>query len=238
METIGAPSKIQADFDRIALLSHDEWNHNRHYHRYLLKHLPSSGADALDIGCGTGAFSRLLAQRFRRVLALDLSPRMIEVAKERAGPYPNIDFRVADVTTFDLLSERFDCVASIATLHHLPLEPMLSRIKVALRPGGTLLVLDLFEAEGLADRLTGTLALPAHLGLMLLKHGRLRAPAKVRAAWDEHGRIDTYLTLSQVHRACAAILPGARVKRHLLWRYSLVWKKGENRLQPRDARGA
>jgi SAM-dependent methyltransferase len=221
-----SPSKIRADFDRIALLPEDEYNHNDAYHPYLLKHLPASGAQALDLGCGTGAFSRLLARRYRRVLALDLSPRMVEVAKERSGAFPSIDFQVADATTFDFPPQRFDCVASIATLHHLPLEPMLSRVKGALRPGGVLLVLDLFQAEGVADLATGLLALPVSIGLRLLKTGRLREPAEVRAAWDEHGRVDTYVTLSQVRRACHAVLPGARVKRHLLWRYSIVWKKG------------
>lgn len=219
-------AKIRADFDRIALLPEDEYNHNDAYHPYLLKHLPPSGGEALDIGCGTGAFSRLLAGRYRRVLALDLSPRMVQVAKARSGLFPNVEFWVADATTFDFPPARFDCVASIATLHHLPLEATLARMKGALRPGGVLLVLDLFQAKGVADLSTGLLALPASMGLRLLKTGRLREPAEARAAWDEHGRGDTYVTLPQVRRACAAVLPGARLKRHLLWRYSIVWKKG------------
>ena len=219
-------TKIQSDFDRIAILSDEKWNHNSHYHSYLLKHIPPSGLDALEIGCGTGSFSRLLAQRFRRVLALDLSPRMIEMAKGRSGQYPNIDFQVADATMYEFPPEQFDCVASIATLHHLPFEPMLSKIKSTLKVGGTLLVLDLFRAESFTDVSTGLLAVPVNIGLRLLKHGRLREPAAVRAAWAEHGRTDTYLTLAQVRRASATILPMAQVKRHLLWRYSLVWKKG------------
>jgi hypothetical protein len=62
-------TQIQADFDRIALLSTDAWDHNSHYHSFLLKHVPSPRAEALDIGCGTGSFARLLAQRCKRVLA-------------------------------------------------------------------------------------------------------------------------------------------------------------------------
>jgi ubiquinone/menaquinone biosynthesis C-methylase UbiE len=218
-------SKIQSDFDRIAVLSNAGWDHNSHYHSYLLKHISSSGSDALEIGCGTGSFTRLLAQRFRRVLALDLSPRMIEMAKERSGQYSNIDFQVADATTYEFPSEQFDCVASIATLHHLPFEPMFSQMKSTLKAGGTLLILDLFQAESLADVSTGLLAVPVNIGLSLLKRGWLREPAEVRAAWLEHGRTDTYLTLAQVRRASATILPLAQVKRHLLWRYSIVWKK-------------
>jgi ubiquinone/menaquinone biosynthesis C-methylase UbiE len=221
-----SPSKVQLDFDRIATVSDEQWNHNSHYHSYLLKHIASSGSDALEIGCGTGTFSRLLAQRFRRVLALDLSPRMIEVAKERSKEYRNIDFQVADVMTYEFSPEQFDCVASIATLHHLPFELMLSKIKSVLRPEGILLVLDLFEAEDLAYFSTALLAIPVSIGFRLFKCGRLRESAEAQAAWAEHGRTDSYLTLSEVHRASARVLPEARVRRHLLWRYSVVWQKG------------
>jgi SAM-dependent methyltransferase len=220
------PSKIQSDFDRIAGLSNNEWNHNNHYDSFLLKHIPlSSEADALEIGCGTGSFARLLAQRFRRVLAIDLSPRMIEIAKEQSRQYHNIDFQVADVMTQEFSSEQFGCIASIATLHHLPFEPILIKMKDALRMDGVLLVLDLFKAESVADFSTTLLAVPVNIILRLIKNGHITESSEAKAAWAEHGHTDKYLTLSQVRQSCAAILPKAQIKRHLLWRYSIVWKK-------------
>ncbi|MGC1377123.1 MAG: class I SAM-dependent methyltransferase [Anaerolineales bacterium] len=221
-----SPSKTQLDFDRLAALSSDEWNHNNHYHAFLLKHLPASGElTALEIGCGTGGFSRLLAERFRRVLALDLSPRSIEIAKERSRPYANIDFQVADVMAYEFSPEQFGCIASIATLHHLPFEPILAKAKSALKIDGTLLALDLYKAESLAEFSTSLAALPVNLFLRWSKTGRLREPAEVRAAWAEHARTDVYPTLSQVRQTCARLLPDAQITRHLLWRYSIVWKK-------------
>jgi SAM-dependent methyltransferase len=220
------PSKIQSDFDRIAELSKNDWTHNNHYDSFLLRHIPqSSSLDALEIGCGTGSFTRRLAQRFRRVLAIDLSPRMIEVAKEQSGQYHNIDFQVADVMPAELPSQQFGCIASIATLHHLPFEPILYKMKEALKTNGVLLVLDLFKAASLADFAISPLAAPVSMILRLIKNGQIHESAEVRAAWEEHGRTDHYLTLSQVHQACAAILPDAQIRRHLLWRYSVVWKK-------------
>jgi len=218
-------SKIQADFDRIALLSGNGWNHNSHYHGFLLKQLPPHCANALEIGCGTGAFSRLLASRSDRVLALDLSPQMIRIAKDHSKQYPNIDFQVADAMAWEFPIEQFDCVASIATLHHLPFEETLLKMKGALKINGTLIILDLLQAEGLPDVLTSALAMPAHIILRLVKTGRLREPHQVREAWTEHGRHDSYPTLSQIRQVCAAVLPGARVRKHLLWRYSIIWKK-------------
>ncbi|MBI5297664.1 MAG: class I SAM-dependent methyltransferase [Chloroflexi bacterium] len=220
-------SKIQHDFDRLAEFSNEGWDHNSHYHAFLLKQLPAaSDADALEIGCGTGGFSRLLAQRHRRVLALDLSPRMIEIARERSQAYPNIDFQVADVLNYDFSARSFGCIASIATLHHLPLESILTQLRDLLQPNGSLLVLDLLKAESLADFAVGALAMPLNPILKLLKTGHLGEPEEVRAAWEEHGRTDVYPTLAQVLRACTS-LPKARVTRHFFWRYSLVWKKEE-----------
>ena len=218
-------SKIRADFDRIALLSENDWNHNDHYHDFLLKQLPPHCTYALDIGCGTGAFSRLLARRSDRVLALDLSPQMIRVAKERSKQYSNIDFQVADAMTWEFPTEQFDCVASIAMLHHLPIEGTLLKMREALKINGTLIILDLFRAEGLSDALTSTLAVPAHIILRFIKTGHLREPREVQEAWAEHGRSDSYPTLSQIRQVCAAVLPGAKVRKHLLWRYSITWKK-------------
>src|SRR3712207_5395174 len=107
-------SNIRADFDRIALLSSgEEWGHNDLYHGLLARHVPEPCLEALDIGCGTGAFSRLLAKSAGRVLALDLSPNMVGLARAGSAEFPNIDFEVADVLTRELPAERFDCVATV-----------------------------------------------------------------------------------------------------------------------------
>ena len=216
---------IQADFDRLALLSRDGWDHNSHYGNFLLKHISQDCESALEIGCGAGAFARLMAKRAGRVLALDLSPQMIQIARERSREYANIDFRVANVLEWKFPAGQFDCVASIATLHHLPMEKMLTKMKSALKANGTLLVLDLFQGEGLPDVLRSALAVLVSTTLKLIKTGRVRPSRAEREAWAEHGQRDSYLTLSQVHKICEEVLPGAQVRKHLLWRYSIVWKK-------------
>ena len=80
---------IQSDFDRIALLADENWSHNAHYHRYLMARIPESCRQILETGCGTGQFSRLLAERAEKVLALDSSPQMIRLAQERPKLYPS-----------------------------------------------------------------------------------------------------------------------------------------------------
>ncbi len=221
------PSSIRADFDRIAALAADGWDHNAQYHRLLLKQMPRHCRDVLEIGCGAGTFTRLMAARADRVVALDLSPKMIRAARQRLGGHPNVEFHVADATACPFPTSRFDGVVSIATLHHLRLEPMLTRMKEALRPGGTLLVLDLFEPTGPWDMLMSALAVPANLALTFIKTGRFRPPRAVREAWDDHGRHETYPTMAEIRRVCGRVLPNATVRRHLLWRYSIVWRRDE-----------
>ena len=225
-------SDIQADFDRIALVSTDGATQNDHYHNFLLRHFPLKCQDALEIGCGAGRFARLLAKRSQNVLALDLSPEMIRIARENSKEFPNIEFELADVRDRILPVESFDCIATIATLHHLPFREILLKMKAALRPGGVLLVLDLFAAdrnllrpEGLLDTLSNFVAIPVSVSLRLIHQGRLLPNREVRAAWAEHERHDIYPTMSQVRELCADILPGAKIKKHLLWRYSIIWQK-------------
>jgi SAM-dependent methyltransferase len=150
---------------------------------------------------------------------------MVEIAKERSQSYPNIVFRVTDATGWVFPIGEFDCVASIATLHHLPVEETLLKMRRALRDSGTLAILDLYEAAGWRDVLAGVVAAAVSSNLRLIKTGRWKEPHRVREAWAEHGRNDTYPTLTRVRRICDNVLPGAEVRKHLLWRYSIIWRK-------------
>ena len=109
-------STIQKDFDRIALVSPDGSLQNHHYSDFLLRQLHPNCQAALEIGCGKGEFSRRLAVRSSHVLALDLSPEMIRIARTNSASESNIEFQIADVMTYDLPREGFDCIVSIATL--------------------------------------------------------------------------------------------------------------------------
>ncbi len=228
MNGIQSTEKVREDFDRLADLSDEGgWDHNAHYHGFLLGHLPARCSEALEVGCGAGAFARSLAERSERVVAIDLSPRMIEVAKDRSKEHPNVEYVVADANSWEFPEERFDCVASITTLHHLPFELTIRKMRDALRPGGTLLVLDLYRAASVADYLAGALGFPVSKALKLAKTGSLanRQSPELRQAWEAHGRTDRFLTLAEARRVRDAELPEAEVRRHLLWRYSLVWRK-------------
>ena len=218
-------STVEADFDRLALLDDEGWTANNQYHNSLLKHVPADCENALEIGCGTGAFARALARRCKRVVALDLSAEMIRAARSRSSQFENLEFQLADAMTWEFPRSHFDFVCSIATLHHLEQRELLLKIKNALNPRGILVVLDLVQSDSLTERMCDVIGLGVSCGLRLIHNGRLQPPAAVRKAWEQHGKHDSYLTMRQVRALADEILPGSSVERCLLWRYMLVYQK-------------
>jgi trans-aconitate 2-methyltransferase len=74
---------------------------------------PQEGEHILDLGCGTGYLTNLVAQRGAEVTGIDNSAEMIAKAKTQ---YPGLDFRVQSATTF-YFDKSFDAIFSNAVLH-------------------------------------------------------------------------------------------------------------------------
>ena len=217
--------QIREEFDRIALLTERHGSVSDIYRNYLIQQLPPHAENALEIGCGIGEFARLLAARARSVVAIDLSPQMIRLAKSQSANYQNIEYLLGDVMGLALPAEGYDCIVSMATLHHLPLGDALLKMKEALKSNGVLIIHDLVAAHGLVENVRSALAYPVSMARRLWKTGRLRSPREVREAWAEHGKGEVYLTLNEVREMCRQYLPEARIQRHLLWHYTVVWHK-------------
>ena len=216
--------QVRSDFDRLALLEGGGPDHNRHYHRFLLGVVPAGARSALEVGCGRGEFARALAARVSHVTAIDLSPVMIGLAREACADTPNLTLVEADALSWASPDESFDFIVSIAMLHHVAAAPLLASLARALRPGGTLAILDLRHPRGRVDHTMALLALPLEFWLRL-KSGRLLPDPESRAVWEEHGRRERYLTYFDAREMARLHLPGSRVRRHLLWRYSLTYSK-------------
>ena len=95
-----------------------------------------AGKSLLDVGCGSGYFSRAMAERGAKVTGIDLSPRMIEHARELGG---SITYDVLDAAKIDTRfpAASFDLATACLTLQDVP-EPAqaLKAIAKVLRPGG------------------------------------------------------------------------------------------------------
>lgn len=93
----------------------------------------------LDYGCGNGDFSRILASRGARVCGIDISPKLIELARARAaqaGMNGSLQFFVGDAHQTPFEDASFDYVFGNGALHHLDLDRAYAEIARVLKPGG------------------------------------------------------------------------------------------------------
>ena len=170
------------------------WSHNSRYHGVLLTACAAHCQEALEIGCGTGAFARLLAERAPTTCWRWIwSPNMIRIAAERSARYLNIDLQVGDVMDLAVFSPG-SLTASLRSrrLHHLPLEEIVPKLKEALRPGGTLLILDLYRWEGLAGPAQQRAGDAGEPRPAPVEDATVARFPEVRQAWEAHGQHDPF----------------------------------------------
>jgi SAM-dependent methyltransferase len=199
------------------------WDHNAQFHRYLLDRLPSSFERGLDVGCGTGAFARTLARRAVHLDAIDVQPAVVDAARLAVPQPANVRWLTGDVLTEELPVEAYDVVTAVASLHHLPLEQGVRRLADLVRPGGHLAVVGLARASSLRDLLPALATLP--LDPVIGTWQALRRRDRPDGDEPPVPLRDPTTTVAQVTAAARRLLPGAVVRRHLFYRYTLIWPK-------------
>jgi len=108
----------------------------------ILKFL-NQDSEVLDIACGTGIVSLGLAKYVKQIIAIDLSEKMIKVAKNKTieKKITNIEFKVADAYQLNYPENSFDIILLFNTLHIVQ-EPVsvLNKIYNLLKPSGKLII--------------------------------------------------------------------------------------------------
>lgn len=100
-----------------------------------------SFARTLDVGCGEGRFCRILRARGLEVTGIDLTPALIEIARERD---PGGDYRVGNAEALEFADASFDLVVSYVALLDIPdISKAISEMARVLKPGGSLLLANL-----------------------------------------------------------------------------------------------
>ncbi|MEV4015267.1 class I SAM-dependent methyltransferase [Nonomuraea angiospora] len=211
----------------MALLSHLDrfnkrhpWSHNDHYGGWVVGQVAASGAGhVLDVGCGTGNLAALLRRRATAVTGLEPDPATARAAAERFADDPAVTIVQTDFAGRDP-QRRWDAVTLVAVLHHLPLVPTLRELRGCLAPGGRLVVVGCYREAGSADLLAALPAMVANPIMGLVKHP---ARADVPPPHMTAPTAEAQETLADIRAAAAQELPGARVRRRLFWRYTLVY---------------
>ena len=99
----------------------------------------TSDSQVLEFGCGTGSTAILHAPFVKHIDAIDVSPEMIRIAKEKLGPagVQNVTFSVADMDGFQAAPESYDAALGLNILHLLDDRMTAMReVYKALKPGG------------------------------------------------------------------------------------------------------
>jgi ubiquinone/menaquinone biosynthesis C-methylase UbiE len=102
----------------------------------ITDHLPHLGSiQALEIGCGTGDFTRLFAASVDHLTAVDISAELLDIAHTNLADLINVDLLLS---SFEALpnTTQFDAIIGSSVLHHLEIQPALSHIHRLLKPGG------------------------------------------------------------------------------------------------------
>ena len=116
-------SEIKANLKNVYDDLADYWGHDKTLHDWgendLIKFAKSvgKGAKVLDLGCASGYQSKLLKSQGLDVVGLDLSPKMIAIAKKRVT---SAEFVVSDMTKMEFAMGSFDGVYARASLLHIP----------------------------------------------------------------------------------------------------------------------
>lgn len=101
-----------------------------------------------DLGAGEGTLAQMLARQAERVIAVDLSPKMVEFGRELALKHelPNLEYRLGDIEEPPLDDASVDLAFLSQALHHAgsPQKALDQAFRIV-KPGGQLVVLDLLQ---------------------------------------------------------------------------------------------
>jgi ubiquinone/menaquinone biosynthesis C-methylase UbiE len=109
-----------------------------------------SGATVLEVACGTGYWTRVIAPLASTVVAIDSAPETLQVARQRVSA-ANVVFQVGDAYALAEIGRSFDGAFAGFWFSHVPLvrqHEFLSGLNAALTPGARVVLLDNVFVEG------------------------------------------------------------------------------------------
>jgi SAM-dependent methyltransferase len=118
------------------------------HHYELARTYVDASSDVLDVACGDGYGSRILAQRARRVEGLDSDAEIVALGRQLSESYENVRLRVGNATALPFDDNSFDLVATMETIDYVDDRPFLGEVQRVLRPGGVMVLSTQQNREG------------------------------------------------------------------------------------------
>ncbi len=160
-----------------------------------------TGARVLDVGCGSGWATRLMAEKAREgtVVGIDIADEMVKLARETSASFPNVEFRVASAESLPFSDGEFSYAFSMESLYYYgDMLAALQEIKRVLKPGGLFVtVVDLYQENEPTRQWVDDLKVPVQFlsiadyhslferaGFVNVSDRRLYDPAPIPAEYD------------------------------------------------------
>ena len=118
-----------------------------------------AGRSVLEIACGTGYWTELIAPAARRVLGIDINPETLEIARAKRYPPNHVTFEAIDVQAALARYRGFDAAFAGFWWSHIPRQErraFVESLSAALAPGAIVLVLDNSYVEGSSTPISET----------------------------------------------------------------------------------
>lgn len=195
------------------------WNHNDHFHGWVLANLPQQRRSALDVGCGLGELVATLSPHFTMVHGNDVDEGMRQRASSRCLGLPNVT--IHDGAWTDVPGP-FDLVTMIAVLHHLDVADALQEVRRLLTPGGRFLAVGLAPPKSAGDYAWDLASILTNPLIGYVKHpwpnrnGLQPALVPVK---------DPTMPFGELRDLVAKVMPGASMRHQLGFRHTIAWTK-------------
>lgn len=146
---MSSTNRILEEMKHFSNLKHIWWGaktvagQKRYDNRFqLLRRMckPHQGMKILEIGCGDGEFTKRLVQLKSSIVAIDVTPKVIQGArnifKQKYANFTKVYFRVENAEKLSFSDATFDIVCGVSILHHVDIEKCLKEIFRVLRKNG------------------------------------------------------------------------------------------------------
>jgi 2-polyprenyl-3-methyl-5-hydroxy-6-metoxy-1,4-benzoquinol methylase len=192
------------------------WNHSIQYHRVLIEAIPPNATRVLDVGCGEGLLVRQLKAKIPAlsIAGIDPDQTSIERARNASPNATDITYICDDIRAHTFTAGSFDAIVSVNTIHHMDIAEALRRFSELVRPGGTIGIIGVPRRRLIQDS-------PFYVWMFLGHLFRI-----LPQGWD-HGApvLLPKESAAEIRKVVRAVLPGAKFRRRVLARYTIIWHK-------------
>ena len=200
-----ADEKLQLEFNRWAEAGEGEKMEHHHLDitRKTLRLMDLRPEHrVMDLGCGAGWATRLLARESGSVVGLDVADEMIRLARESSGAFGNVRYAVGSASQIPEADDSFDRILSVESFYYYADQGLaLQEIFRVLTPGGRLFILiNLYKDNEYSLQWVHLLKVPVHVRSAAEYVAMLREHGFVNAEWrqipDDTPTPDDYQTKS------------------------------------------